>query len=94
MEPVSPVLTPELVPDEIVYGANQTQYIPLPVLRNNKGVVMSRWKLSDNEREAVAAGADILLSVHTYNGPLQPVRIEIVECDRDLVSIVEQMDLL
>lgn len=94
MTPVSPVLTPELVPDETVYAKDQPEYIPLPVLRNQVGVVLSRWKLTDQEREAIAAGADIFLSVHTFNEPLQPVRIEIEECDRDLMAIAQQMDLV
>lgn len=92
MTPVTPVLTVELVPDEVVYAKDQPEYMPLPVLRNQAGVVLSRWKLTEAERKAVADGADIFLSVWTFNGPLQPIRLEIEGCDRDLVSIARDME--
>ncbi len=94
MTPTSPVLTEEFVPIEIVYAKDQPEYAPLPVIRNSTGVVLSRWKLTDSEREAVAAGADVFLSIWTFNQPLQPLRIEIGECDRDLLSIAEHMELV
>lgn len=82
--PVSPVLTPEYVDQEVVYAKDQPQYRPLPVLRNSQGVLLSRWKLSDEEREAIAAGADLFLYNWTFNQALQPVRIEIGEVDRSM----------
>ncbi len=94
MLPKSPVLTEEFVPNEIVYAKDQPQYTPLPVLRNEAGIVLSRWTLTDDEREAILAGADIMLSVHTFGGPLQPVRLEIAECDRDILAIADSMGLL
>ncbi len=94
MTPISPVLTEEFVPLEVVYARDQPQYIPLPVIRNADGVLLSRWKLSESEREAIAAGADIFLSVWTHNRPLQPVRVEIGECDRDIMAIADHMGLL
>ena len=94
MEPTTPVLTKEFQSQEIVYAKDQPEYTPLPVHRNKRGVVLSRWKLTQQEREAIAAGGDILLSVYTFNQPLQPIRIEIDECDRDLMEIARFMDLV
>ena len=94
MTPVSPVLVPEFVAAEKVYAVDQPQYDPLPVIRNRTGVVLSRWKLTDAEREAVANGADVFLSILTFNQPLQPLRIEIGECDRSLMDIAEHMGLI
>ncbi len=94
MEPVSPVLTEEFVPNEVVYAKDQPEYMPLPVLRSPNGMVMSRWKLSESEREAIAAGADIFLSLWTFNQPLQPICIEIGECDRDLMSKAQSLGLV
>jgi hypothetical protein len=94
MEPVSPVLAPEFVPNEVIYAKDQPQYNPLPVLKSPDGIVLSRWKLSDAEREAVAAGADILLSLWTFNQPLTPIIIEVLECNREAMAIAERMGLL
>lgn len=93
MEPVTPVLTVEFQPREVVYAKDQAEYTPLPVHRSLAGVVLSRWTLTDSEREAVAAGADVFLSIHTFNQPLQPVRVEIGECDRDMAAMAEHMGL-
>lgn len=94
MEPVSPVLGAEFQEFERLYAKDQPEYKPLPVIRNAKGVLLSRWKLTDQEREAVAAGADIFLSNWTFNQPLQPVRIEIGECDRDIEAMARFMGLI
>jgi hypothetical protein len=93
MKAISPVLTPELQPDEIVYAKNQPEYHPLPVLRSPEGIVMSRWQLTEAERQAVASGADILLSVYTFNQPLQPLYIEVCEADRSLLEVVRWLKL-
>ncbi len=94
MEPTSPVLTEEFVPLEIVYAKDQPQYRPLPAIRNPAGVVLTRWKLTDEEREAIQTGADILFLVHTYNAPLQPLLPSVITCDRDLMRVVELMNLV
>ena len=58
MTPISPVLAPEFAAAERVYAADQPEYSPLPVIRNSAGVVLSRWKLTDEERKAVVEGAE------------------------------------
>jgi hypothetical protein len=94
MIPISPVLCEEFVPLEIVYGKDQPEYISLPVLRNSTGVVLSRWQLTPEERKAVAEGADVLLSIWTFNQQLQPLRVEIGECDRSILDIAQHMGLV
>lgn len=94
MKAESPVLTAELQPQEVVYAKNQPEYDPLPVLRGRTGIVMSRWRLTDRERALIAAGADILLSVWTHGGPLQPLYIEVAECDRDLPETAKWIDAI
>lgn len=84
MKAHSPVLTAELVPLEVVYAKNQPPYAPLSVLRSKRGIVMSRWRLTEKERAEIAAGSDILLSVWTSGDPLQPLYMEVAECDRGL----------
>lgn len=94
MEAKSPVLSEELVDKEIVYAKDQSEYKPLPVLKNKQGIVLSRWRLTDKEREAVVNGADIFLSVWTFNQPLQPLYLEVAECDRSLLDIAKWIDVI
>ena len=79
--PVSPVISEQYQDQEHVYAKGQPQYRPLPVMRNSQGVLLSRWRLSDEERAAISSGADIFLYNWTFNQLLQPVRIEIGEVD-------------
>lgn len=94
MTPVSPVISEEYADREAVYAKNQPEYIPLPVIRSSEGVVLSRWKITESERQAVSEGADVFLSVWTFNRSLRPVRLEIGECDRDLAAIAADMGLV
>lgn len=94
MTPISPVLTEEFRDLEVIYAKGQKEYTPLPVIKNSAGVVLSRWHLTDAEREAVAQGADVFLSIHTFNQLLQPLRVEIGECDRSILDIATHMGLV
>lgn len=94
MEPVTPVLAPEFVDKEVVYAKDQSEYKPLPTLKNAAGVVMSRWRFTDEEREAIAHGADLMRSVWTFNQPLQPLYLEIPVCNEDHMGIATRMGLL
>src|ERR1700689_1963791 len=93
MTPVSPVLSAEFVSREIIHAKDQPQYRPLPSIRSSGGVVLTRWELTEDERDAIAAGADLYLSCWTFNQPLQPVKLEIVSCDKDLLDLTERMGL-
>lgn len=75
-EPQSPVV-PGLEPYEIVYAKDPPGYLPLPVLRSPQGVVLSRWKFSEEERALIAAGADLYLSVYPFGQPMQPVDLQV-----------------
>jgi hypothetical protein len=78
VEPVQPQVSGY---DEIVFAKDQPEYIPLPAIRVNRDgaeTIVTRWKLTDEEREAVASGADLWLEVMTIGQPLQPIRIAMV----------------
>jgi hypothetical protein len=64
---------------EVVYAADQPQYIPLRTLRadGNMGALISRWTLTAEQRQAIAAGADIFLELSTFGDPLQPIRMSV-----------------
>lgn len=66
---------------EVVYAKNQPQYIPLRTLVSAKGEhrVFSRWTLTPEQRRSVKDGADIMLELMTFGGPLQPIRMAVVD---------------
>lgn len=57
----------------VVFGANQSEYEPLPVCKFDSGEVVSCWNLSWKELWRVIRKREIWLSVQTFNSPLQPV---------------------
>lgn len=71
MEPVETRLPETRGWTPLVYAKDQPEYLPLPVMRSVDGRVVSRWTLTDEEREAILAGADIFLTVHTFNVDIQ-----------------------
>jgi hypothetical protein len=70
---------------EVVYAADQPQYIPLRTLcaDGEMGAVLSRWTLTEEQRKAVAAGSDIFLELSTFHQPLQPIRMAISDATGD-----------
>lgn len=71
MQPVSPVL-PAGSGCEVVYAKDQPQYNSLPTFRTQTSV-LSRWKLTDDERRHIAEGGDLFICMMNFGGPLQPV---------------------
>jgi hypothetical protein len=72
MEPVTPVV-PGNEAFEVVYAKDQEEYTPLPVLRTEK-VLLTRWRLNDDERQHIANGGDLFICVLHFGGPLQPIK--------------------
>jgi hypothetical protein len=62
---------------EIIYAKDQPEYIPLPALKMDDGLVITRWKLSFVERFTLFFTGSIWLSLLTFNGPLQPVKLDV-----------------
>lgn len=69
----------------VTYAANQPEYNPLParVSDDGLGVVTTRWQLTEDERKALIAGADIQLRVMTFGQALQPVYLWVAGTDPD-----------
>lgn len=78
MDPVSPVM-PGSESIEHVLAKDQPEYIPLPMvyLDTPSRPVISRWRLSDEERKAIADGADIVLTQLTFGNPFHPVHLQV-----------------
>lgn len=84
MEPVSPVFKgAEAL--EVTIAKNQPEYLPLPVIHGEDGRVTSRWRLSDEEREAIANGADIMYTVLS-SGKVYPVMLYLADPDYPLAD--------
>lgn len=70
MEPV------EFPQQTMVLAKDQPQYTPLPVhVDKHSGACIGRFRLSDEERAAIANGADIWLWQYTFGRPFQPVSL-------------------
>jgi hypothetical protein len=76
---------------EIVYAKNQPEYIPLRTLVSAGAdrKVISRWSLTPEQRKAVADGADIYLTLLTFQNPLQPILMTVSDgkLDPDWVRV-------
>jgi hypothetical protein len=90
MEAVSPVM-PGSASIEVVLGAGQPEYIPLPaVYLNCESLPMiTRWRLSDEERVRIAKGADFVFTQLTFGMPFQPVHFQVSMPDEMPVLVGE-----
>jgi hypothetical protein len=69
---------------EKIYALEQAEYIPLRTLPGENGFsAITRWELTDKQREAIANGADVFLEVIHFGGPLAPVRMAIGKQEND-----------
>jgi hypothetical protein len=85
MNSVSPVLTDHEVEAERVIALEQPEYYPIISLRvtfNDKDgnpeylSTLTRFRFSDKNREAIAAGADLILS-QPHHGPMMPIGLQL-----------------
>lgn len=64
---------------ETVFAKSQPEYLPLRTLPGENGnSAISRFSLTDEQRKAVATGADIYLEIVHFRGPLAPSRLMIM----------------
>ena len=59
----------------VVFAENQDEYKPLPAYIDNFGVVVTCWKLSEEEIKNINETGRIYLETLTFNNPLQPVML-------------------
>jgi len=91
MTPVSPVL-PGSESIEIVLGRDQAEYTPLPAvyLDRPSRPMITRFRMDDAERAAIAAGADIVLQQLTFCHPFHAVNLQVVSPD-EFPDFVEEL---
>jgi hypothetical protein len=68
MKAVTPIF-PSSAACEVVYAKNQPEYEPLPAFRTQTCVV-TRWKLSDDERRHIAGGGDLFICMMNFGRPI------------------------
>ena len=65
-------------PEETI-AEEQHEYMPLTValVEYNDGAtgLMTRWRFSDVERDKIAAGEDLYLSILTFGQAMQPIAL-------------------
>jgi hypothetical protein len=82
MNSVSPVLTErELFCENVIAIEQTSDYHPIICARvdfENSDTVASytRYRLTDKEREAIARGADVLIS-QPHHGPMMPLGVQL-----------------
>lgn len=74
MIPVSPVI-PNENHKEIIIAEHQDEYGNLPSIRLADGSILTRWKLSDEEKAVVVETGDVYLIMQTFGKPVTPVQL-------------------
>ena len=69
---------------KVIIAEHQEEFSNLPALVYPEGSILTSWKMTDEERAAIFAGAELRLWVWTL-GPFPPValRVEGVEYEGD-----------
>lgn len=60
---------------ELVTSSDQRAAQDLPAAITPEGDVVSCWRFTDEERQAIAAGADIYVFQQTHGRPVHPLSI-------------------
>jgi len=84
MEIQDPRVPPALVPAgsrPVVIAEQQEEYLDLPAIVTPAGVVITRWRLTDEERARILAGEDLYLTIWSGGRPICPVHLNVGLCD-------------
>lgn len=75
MEPVTVNLG---IGEAVIVAKDQPEYIPCPAEKVTLGGqtgLITRWRLSQEERDLLMEGADLFLVILTFGNPMQPVKL-------------------
>lgn len=80
MNSVSPVLTEHEIDAEQVIALDQPEFLPIVIARIHYGDgtpgSLTRFRFTEQERAAIAAGADLILS-QPHHGPMMPIGLQL-----------------
>ena len=86
---MKPIKFPE---QNSTYAKDQPQYNPLPTYKTKDGKIISCWKMSFRERIKTLFTGQVWLSVHTFNRPLQPLRMSVYNPLPEWIEVSEVMN--
>jgi hypothetical protein len=68
-----------------VIGSRQGDYQPLPARRlsDRYGSVITEWQLTEEERELIARGENLRITLMTFGAPLQPLQVAVTTPEGD-----------
>ena len=73
MIPIDPRPSSPIEGRKVIIAEHQEGVRPLPAWIT-RGMVVTRWRLNDEERRRIADGADLWMTILT-DGPVQPVAL-------------------
>lgn len=77
----------EFIGHNVVFGAGQPEYQPLPALRTPDGQVITCWEFTDEEVERIVENKRLYFQQLTFNAPLQPI-LPVVELGDDISILI------
>jgi hypothetical protein len=78
MTPVEPTYLPDGA-TRVIFAKDQPEYRNLPATVSPDGIVVTEWEPTADELDALLSGGRVRILLHTFNHPLQPLRVEIAE---------------
>lgn len=76
MKPCSPVIPGEDF-EELIIAKDQPEYMPLPVIPFQSGIILSRWEMDEAERKAVAVSGEIYVYLLTFGSRVPEINFQI-----------------
>ena len=67
--------------DQVTFAENQPEYLSLPAAVSpcDTKIVMTEWIPSVEDLEKILSGGKIRAKQLTFNNPLQPLRVEVID---------------
>ena len=80
---MTPVETAAVPPGAtaVVLAKDQPEYAELPAVVYEDGLVMTEWILTATELHRMLCGGRIRIWLHTFQQPVQPLSVEVIEPD-------------
>src|SRR5688572_16118756 len=76
MKPFSPVIPGEKF-EEIIIARDQPEYMPLPVIPFQDGVILSRWLMDATEKRVVAVTGVLYICLLTFGREMPVVKFQV-----------------
>lgn len=77
------MVAPRTGAPEVTVAEDQLEYAPITVAVYGDNAelgprqILTRWRLSDEDRRRIAAGEDVYVALMTFGGPMQPISVQV-----------------